>query len=288
MERNCPVCKSSAATLIFHDTNRREWYTELEWDYARCDACGMHYLTNIPSFDEMGSKYEDIYVEPDIQKLASKLKTRISPHGKKILDIGCNHGTQIIPYYNNWWDVFGIDLNKHAIEDCKKYLPAENFSISTIEEAPFSDATFDKIQTFHVLEHVYNPESFLTKCYSLLKEDGELEIRIPHGGSLEMMVWGKYSSQSWVPFHINMFEKETIKNILERVNFRDIKISTNPIPWWWILSYRQWRGTINTKRWVTNFHQNILHILLQGMFLIPLWIIARFWLWEELHIVAKK
>lgn len=288
MQRNCPVCSSSKNTLIFHDYNRREEYTELEGDYVQCTECMMYYLTNIPSFDEMWGKYEDIYVEPDIEKLSAKCVQNLSKNNKKILDIWCNHGIQLIPYVNKWWDVYGIDLNSKAITDCQKYLPREQFSVTTIEDSLFEDSLFDKIQTFHVLEHVYDPRSFLTKCHEILKGGGELEIRIPHWSSLEMKVWWKYSSQSWVPFHINMFDRETITKLLSSIGFREINVSTNPIPWWWILSYRQWRGTINTRRGVTNFNQNTFHILLQIIFFIPLWVIARFWYGEELHIFAKK
>jgi 2-polyprenyl-3-methyl-5-hydroxy-6-metoxy-1,4-benzoquinol methylase len=52
----------------------------------------------------------------------------------------------------------------------KKYLPEENFSVTTIENSSFPEATFDKLQTFHVLEHVYNPKEFLIKAHNLLKE----------------------------------------------------------------------------------------------------------------------
>ncbi len=288
MKRVCPVCQTSESILIFHDHNRREWYDELEGDYVQCNSCGMHYLTNIPSFDEMGGKYEDIYVELNIDWQKKKLKHWVSFNDKRIIDIGCNHGTQLIPYYNAGWDVYGIDLNKKAIDDCKKYLPENHFSVSTIEDSTFLENYFDKIQTFHVLEHVYSPIDFLRKCHNLLGKDGELEIRIPHGKSLEMRVCWKYSSQSWVPFHINMFDKKTITQILQSAGFSSISVHTNPIPWWWILSFRQYIWTINMRRGETNFHQNIFHKLLQWVLLIPLWIISRFGLGEELHIFAKK
>ncbi len=288
MQRLCPVCGSEKSSLIFHDHNRREGYSELEWDFVLCDTCHMKYLTNIPSFEEMGDKYSDIYVDPDIAKLRSKLEEDPQKLNKKILDIGCNHATQLIPRYNQWYDVYGIDLNEKAIADCKKYLPEENFQVSTLEDAWFQENFFDRIQTFHVLEHVYEPKVFVNLCHILLKTWGELEIRIPHGRSLEMRIWGKYSSQSWVPFHINMFDTDTMRCILMEAGFTDILIHTNPIPWWWILSYRQYRGTINTKRGVTNFHQNIFHILLQWVLLIPLWVVAQFGYGEELDIVAKK
>ncbi len=288
MKRDCPVCSSSNKSLIFHDHNRREGYIELEWDYVQCISCNMRYLTNIPSFEEMGKKYEDIYVNPNIEDLRSKLKNDIISKGKNVLDIWCNYGTQLIPYYNSGWNIFGIDFNKKAIIDAQKYLPVNNFSVSTIEDSKFPDEYFQKIQTFHVLEHVYEVESFLKKCLSLLSPDGEIEIRVPNGGSLEMKIFGKYASQSWIPFHINLFNPKTLKILLEKSGFHDVRIRTNPMPWWWILSFRQWRWTINTKRWVTNFSQNIFHKGVQVLLYPFLWIVSLFWYGEELIGIAKK
>ncbi len=248
----------------------------------------MKYLTNIPSFEEMWGKYEDIYVNPDIGKLSKQLTKNREANGKRILDIGCNHGIQLIPYYNAGWEIFGIDLNEKAIQDVKKYLPTENFSISTIEDSLFDDGFFQKIQTFHVLEHVYEVESFLNKCRALLALGGEIEIRVPNGGSLEMKLFGKYASQSWVPFHINLFTPDTLRKMLERTGFREITVRTNPIPWWWILSIRQWMGTINERRGVTNFSQNIFHKGFQVLFYPFLWMVSLFGYGEELQIFAKK
>jgi hypothetical protein len=288
MQRNCPVCSSWENTLIFHDHNRREGYVELEGDYVICNDCGMRYLTQIPSFEEMWGKYEDIYVEPNIESLRSRLKKDTISNNKKILDIWCNHGIQLHSYYNSWWEVYGIDLNEKAIHDVQKYLPKEKFSVTTIEDASFKENFFDKVQTFHVLEHVYNPWEFLTKARSVLKNDWELEIRIPNGKSLEMLLWWKYASQSWIPFHVNLFEPKTIRQILLDAWFRDVQISTNPLPWWWILSFRQWRGTISKGKWVTNFDQNIFHKWIQLLLYPLLWIIAKVRYGEELHIFAKK
>ncbi len=288
MQRTCPVCGASWFLLIFHDHNRREGYTELEWDYVRCTACNMQYLTNIPSFEEMGGKYTDIYINPNIGELRSKLKNDIISNGKKILDIWCNYGTQLIPYYNGGWDIFGIDLNEKAIMDVQKYLPVNNFSVNTIEDSTFPDEYFQKIQTFHVLEHVYEVESFLKKCLSLLAPDGEIEIRVPNGWNLEMKLFWKYASQSWIPFHINLFTSETLQIMLKKVGFREITVRTSPIPWWWILSFRQWMGTINERRGVTNFTQNIFHKGIQVLLYPFLWIVSLFWYGEELIGIAKK
>ncbi|MDD2916222.1 MAG: class I SAM-dependent methyltransferase [Candidatus Gracilibacteria bacterium] len=288
IERSCPICSSTSKTLVFTDYNRREGYTELIADYVTCDDCSMQYLTNIPDFQSFAETYEDIYVNPDIEKLKARLAPSPKKNGKKVLDIGCNHGTQLIPFYNKGYEIYGIDLNKKAIEDCKKYLPSDHFFHSTVEGLDFEDDSFDVITTSHVLEHVYDLDTFLSSVYRLLKRGGTFTIKVPHGRSLEMLVWGKYSSQSWVPFHINMFDQKSITHILKKHGFESIKTSTNPYPWWWILSYRQWAGTINAQRGVTNFHQNIFHKALQVLIFPILFIIAKMGYGEELEVTCNK
>lgn len=286
--RKCPLCSSESNTLIFTDHNRREGYTELTADYVVCNDCSMKYLANIPDFQSFAETYEDIYVVPNIEDLKGRLIETPIKNGKKILDIGCNHGIQLIPFYNKWYEIYGLDLNKKAIEDCKKYLPSENFFVSTIEDLDFDTEHFDLIITSHVLEHVYDLNTFLSSVFRLLKKWGSFTIKVPHAESLEMIVWGKYSSQSWVPFHINMFDQKSIVHILEKHGFSSIKTKTNPYPWWWILSYRQWKRTINTERWVTNFHQNIFHKALQICMFPVLFIVAKVWYGEELEVSCKK
>lgn len=288
MQRTCPICNSLETKLLFRDYNRREWYTELTWDFVECINCSMKYLTNIPDFKSFAEKYEDIYVEPVIQELRKKLKLKIEKNWMKVLDVWCNHWTELIKYYNDWFEVFWIDLNKKAIEDCKKYLPKDNFFSSTIENSTFKEEYFDIITSAHVLEHVYDLDSFIKFTNFLLKKWWKIKIRIPHWNSFEMEIWWKYSSQSWIPFHINMFNKNTITLLLKKHWFKNIRINTNPIPWWWILSFRQWNWTINKKKWITNFDQNIFHKFLQISMFPILWLISKFWYWEELEINATK
>ncbi|MDD5376752.1 MAG: class I SAM-dependent methyltransferase [Candidatus Gracilibacteria bacterium] len=248
----------------------------------------MQYLTNIPDFQSFAETYEDIYVNPDTEKLKARLVQSPTKNGGEVLDIGCNHGIELIPFYNKGYDIYGIDLNKKAIEDCKKYLPSDHFFNSTIEDLKFDAGYFDIIITSHVLEHVYDLDTFLSSVYRLLKKGGTFTIKVPHGKSLEMLVWRKYSSQSWVPFHINMFDGKSIVQILKKHGFESINISTNPYPWWWILSYRQWRGTINTERGVTNFYQNTFHKILLVLLFPILFIIAKMGFGEELEVTCKK
>lgn len=280
MKRNCPICNNEKYNLIFHDHNRREGF-DFEADFVKCKNCGMKYLTNVPSFEEIKNKYPDIYQStyfkiPDI---------KIIPNNKKILDIGCNFGLQLKPYYLKGYKIHGIDLNSKAINDAKMNLPNGNFKTSTIEESNYPDNYFDIIRTSHVLEHIYDIDSFLKEIYRILKPNKKIIIQVPNGNSLEMKIFGKYSSQSWIPFHLNLFSGKNLKTKLEELKFKNINYSTKPMPWWWILSLRQLiaknKKQINEKQTIFN---KIIMLLIYPL----LWVVSFIKLGEELNIKAKK
>lgn len=282
-KRNCPICGEEKFEIIFHDKNRREGL-DVEADFVRCEKCGMKYLTNIPKFENWQHEYSEIYESQNFDLP----KVQIKKNSKKVLDIGCNFGLQLKEYYLEGYDVYGLDLNKQAIEDAKRNLPQGNFQNTTIEQSNYEDNFFDIIRTSHVLEHVYDVDSFIKKVYQILKPGGKFIVKVPNGNSLEMKLFGKFSAQSWIPFHVNLFTGKDLQKKLSQVGFKNIKILTKAIPWWWILSWRQWRNTINLGKNKTNFEQKFFHKIIMAMLWPWLWLMSKFNLGEELIVVAYK
>lgn len=288
VSRFCPACGSSESSLIFSDYNRREGYSELFAKFVRCARCGMRYLTDVPDFSEFKEKYTEIYVQPDLGALRAKLSLVHKNNGLRVLDVGCNYGEQLIPYWNDGYEVFGIDLNPKAVTDASLLFPTGLFKNCTIDNASFPEAYFDVVRSSHVLEHVYNPIAFLRDCLRFLKPGGRLEIRVPNGKSLEMLVMRKYASQSWIPFHMNMFSPGTLKKIVRGVGYSNVSTITRAVPWWWILSCRQWIGTINAGRGITNFHRHGLTNLLLAVFFPFSVIFASLGFGDEIILTATK
>lgn len=117
----------------------------------------------------------------DLSTKGKNLKERLQdipiPNKLKMLDIGAGTGfsffclpehTQVEPY---------------AIEASAKCLPfLESKGISIVGNDFSSDfgEEYDLIVVRHVLEHVLNPISFLTKVRKSLKEEGYLYIAVPN------------------------------------------------------------------------------------------------------------
>lgn len=103
--------------------------------------------------------------------------------GMNILDVGCGGGILSEPLARLGASVTGVDACKENIEIAKFHSNKDNqtkninFICSTIEEfAENSDTKFDAVVASEIIEHVDNPQLFITSMSSLLKDGGDLFI----------------------------------------------------------------------------------------------------------------
>src|SRR5438128_11278814 len=69
---------------------------------------------------------------------------------KKIIDVGCGYGRNVVYFLRNDFEVFGIDQNAAAIDEVKRlskelnpHNPTENFRVALVEDLSFEDNAFD-------------------------------------------------------------------------------------------------------------------------------------------------
>jgi len=92
---------------------------------------------------------------------------------KNILDVGCRIGLLLFNLYENKLitDGMGIDINKSAIELCKKYKAEKAHSALSFYELMFEDfpirENFDCVVMAEVLEHCIDPAKFLNLARDL-------------------------------------------------------------------------------------------------------------------------
>lgn len=125
----------------------------------------------LQKLDELPESYYSKYVN-----FIKKLINMNDP----FLDIGCGNGKilkllQIDKYKNG----YGVDISQLFVNQAKKnglknvfYYDGVNF--------PFKSNYFDLIGSFNVLEHVENPEKFISSQVKLLKKNGYIIIACPN------------------------------------------------------------------------------------------------------------
>lgn len=100
--------------------------------------------------------------------------------GLRILDIGCGGGILCEPLARLGADVTGIDPVEENIIQAKAHAAACELSITylphAIEDLPADLPRYDMIIASEIIEHVDNPDGFLTSCVERLAPRGGLFI----------------------------------------------------------------------------------------------------------------
>lgn len=117
---------------------------------------------------------------------------------KKIIDVGCGYGRNLVYFLRNDFEVFGIDQNATAIDEVKRlskelspHNPTENFRVALVEDMPFEDETFDLVICSAVLHFANDEDHFdkmLRSSWRVLKPRGFLFTRLASDIGIENRV----------------------------------------------------------------------------------------------------
>lgn len=120
-----------------------------------------------------------------VQQTLEQIPTRPN----RILDYGCGQGgwigllSELFPGAS----LSGVDISDTAVAKARDKYPKYTFAAFDGDRAPFPDASFDLVYTYHVLEHVLNIEASIRDISRLLVSGGSACVIFPCGnaGSLE-------------------------------------------------------------------------------------------------------
>lgn len=111
--------------------------------------------------------------------------------GKKVLEIGCGLGTDLLQFARGGALVTGVDLTPNSIELVKKRFGMENLSVDArvadAEDLPFEDDSFDVVYSFGVLHHTPDTQKAINEVHRVLKPGGKIIIMLYNRTSLH--VW---------------------------------------------------------------------------------------------------
>ena len=121
------------------------------------------------------SKTYALINKKDKRHLQEVLKYLVPRREEKILEIGCGRGFVVRELQNVSPETYGIDVNPNSIE----HGVSSNLKAMDAERLEFDDASFDKLYSFHVIEHVQNIRKALEEMERVLRPGGRMLLVYP-------------------------------------------------------------------------------------------------------------
>ena len=96
----------------------------------------------------------------------------------KILDVGCGVGQVVQRLIELGHEAYGVEISEPNIAKAKEVSPlCQLYDGVTL---PFNDDTFDSAGALNVLEHVEQPETFITELVRVVKPGGRIILSSPN------------------------------------------------------------------------------------------------------------
>ncbi|MEO1537499.1 MAG: bifunctional 2-polyprenyl-6-hydroxyphenol methylase/3-demethylubiquinol 3-O-methyltransferase UbiG [Pseudomonadota bacterium] len=171
--------------------------------------------------------------------------------GLRILDIGCGGGLLSEPMARLGAEVVGADAAERNIPVAKVHAEEQGLTIdyrhTTAEDLAAAGETFDAILNMEVVEHVADPQAYLTACHKLLKPGGLMTCSTINRNpkSYLMAIFGAEYVMRWLPKGTHEWSKfitpDELYDLLEKAGLDPVDrkgFVFNPIQWNWRLSDR--------------------------------------------------
>lgn len=173
---------------------------------------------------------------PRIKSMLS-LVNRMNPKKANILDIGCHDGTFLSLVKNRNNNFFGLEASDWGVEKArKKGIEANQYFFNDEAKLPYADNFFDVVAAGEIIEHIYDTDFFLSEIYRVLKPGGHLIISTPNIASLGRRLFLFFGlnpiievspNESESVGHIRYFTFKTLKDILEKHNFKIVSAQSD-------------------------------------------------------------
>lgn len=229
----CPACESDSSEIIFY---------KYGFTHRICLSCGTIYVSPRPT-DEFLSKYynefsapkiwteilinseitrKKVQYQPRVDYILSKLKGKSK--NSIAVDLGAGSGAfaLCLKETNYFSDVIALDVSSDCVAVCKKSgLTAILGSVDDLQ-----DNSCDLICMNDLIEHLFDPISFLRHCYRKLRKGGVISIATPNGRGFDFILLKSETGNITPPEHIQYFNPKSMNRLLTMVGFVDLDITT--------------------------------------------------------------
>lgn len=228
----CPACEGDSHS---HYISCKDYTVSKEhFNIVQCQQCNLLFTNPRPPKSIIGQYYQsDEYIShhnkssslsdilyKTVRHFTLKAKVNlIHKHGKKgsLLDIGCGTGFFLNKAADSGWKVKGIEPN-----DTARNLAIRNAIQVETDLNDYKGEQFDNITLWHVLEHIYDLNTFIKLLHSSLSSDGTVFIAVPNSKSHDSEHYKEHWAAYDLPRHLYHFDQDTFRTTMERHQFKVI------------------------------------------------------------------
>lgn len=242
-EIHCPTCGPGVPeiTLGLRGGRHHRYGLGVETRIVRCGRCGLMFPNPFPFPTDAQELYGDpakYFSAHDTDKKveASRKLVRgfldlLNRPNAALLDVGSGRGEMLGGARAEGLDrVVGLELSKAMIDAAKKAYDVDVQPLLLEDYAAQTDERFDIIVLNAVLEHVYDPDSMIAACRTLMTPGGVLYLDVPNEDHLLADVGGVVNrvlgrpavfklAPTFPPYHVFGFSPGSLEVLLDKHGF---------------------------------------------------------------------
>lgn len=238
---DCPICgPGPLIPLGLRGGRHQRWGLGVETPIVRCAHCGVIFPNPFPFPLDPQRLYGDPEGYFEAHDLDAKIvgqrklaRTIVEKAGRspRVLDVGAGRGDFLhAAQLEGVTDVVGLELSVAMASFAREKFGIEIHTQTIEDYAPTCEKPFDVVVLNAVLEHVYNPATFIEAVARVTKPGGLVYVDVPAEPNLLTMV-GNMANRlrgnpavfnlqpTWEPFHVFGFSPRTLRILLEKYGY---------------------------------------------------------------------
>lgn len=249
----CPTCgPAPQRRLGLRGGRHQRWGLGVETTVVRCVDCGLIFPNPFPypvAPQELYGDAEKYFAAHDLDRriaLYRRLsREAIERSGKtelRVLDIGAGRGDFLkAATLEGISDVTGLEFADAMIEFAKQHFGLTLAKLSVEAFAATNPKPFDVVVLNAVLEHVYDPNTFIEAVARLTRPGSLVYIDVPQEPNLLTTLGNGFNralgrpqvlnlQPTWAPFHVFGFNPRSLARLLEKHGFGITSVRVRSAP----------------------------------------------------------
>lgn len=213
----CPLCFSRRARFF----TKKNIYV-----FYRCIDCKTIFLSSLPSQKILNSYYENSFSYGDGLRNENIIRKRsniilrtirsLAPQAKTICDVGSGYGFFLDEAQRAGYKVTGIEPSQQLLHHATSNFKMAIYAGKLKDYSEKKHKLFDVVTCIHVIEHVTEPQTFITQLWKLVKPGGILYLETPNSDSHLLNAEKDHYTFLIPPEHLWIFSKRSISYLLPK------------------------------------------------------------------------